>query len=102
LNANGERVSVATAVSPDVDADKAITDRTFSSHVLMSERATACVVKEAVQEAWKQLEMPRCQRLLTEFSDQRGRPLADNIAKDDGSDTRSCAQGRTGSDRTWC
>ena len=37
-----------------------------------------------MQEAWSQLEEPRCQALLTEFSDRRGRPLVTNIPEDAG------------------
>jgi hypothetical protein len=80
---------------------------TFSSRILLSDRATARALKEAVPEAWRQLDEPRCQALLNEFTDQRGLTLAENIPKDagslqnylarivfvDGADTKSCARG---------
>ena len=77
------------------------------SRVLVSDQATARALKEALSEAWRQLQEPRCQALLTEFTDKDGEPLAHNLstgAKDlqshlarlvfvDGGETRSCARG---------
>ena len=88
-------------------ASKLLADETLSSRILISEPATGRAVREALREAWAQLEEPRCQALLTEFSDQRGRPLAGNVPGGvgnlrtylatlvfvDGGDTRSCAKG---------
>jgi hypothetical protein len=54
------------------------------NRILMSDPAVARAVGEALQEAWRQLEEPRCQALLTEFRDRRGRPLATNIPEDAG------------------
>ena len=92
---------------PKSTASSLIADGAPSSRILISEPATGRAVREALREAWTQLEEPRCQTLLTAFSDRRGRPLAGNVPRGvgnlrtylatlvfvDGSDTRSCAKG---------
>ena len=83
------------------------TRETPMNRLIFSDPAVARGVREALQEAWSQLEEPRCQALLTEFSDRRGRPLVTNIPEDtgnlqthlariifvDGSETKGCELG---------
>ena len=47
--------------------------------VLLAGRAQTAVVA-AIAGALQRLESPSCQRLLTDFSDESGRPLADNLS----------------------
>jgi hypothetical protein len=97
------------AISPSSESSerRALADEVPVSRVLLSDQATARALKEALSEAWRQLQEPRCQGLLTEFTDKDGEPLANNLstgAKDlqnhlarlvfvDGGETRSCAKG---------
>ena len=105
----GKPPSAMAAIPPSSDghAPPVRTGETPVNRILISDPAVARAVGEALQEAWRQLEEPRCQALLTEFSDRRGRPLATNIPEDagnlqthlarivfiDGSDTKLCARG---------
>jgi hypothetical protein len=104
-----ERLSslAASADAFSSRTSKLVADQILSSRILISEPAAGRAVREALREAWTQLEEPGCQALLTEFRDQRGRPLASNVPRGvgnlrtylatlvfvDGSDTRSCAKG---------
>jgi hypothetical protein len=102
----------AQAPTPDrpqwaIDQDSPEIARQPSSRILISEPVTGRTVREALRKAWTQLEEPSCQALLTDFSDQHGRPLTGNIPGGianlrtylatlviiDGSDTKSCAKG---------
>ncbi len=97
----------AIPASADAHAPQVHHNETYVNRILIADQAIARAVGEALQEAWRQLEEPRCQALLTEFSDRRGRPLASNLPEDaaslqthlarivfvDGSDTTLCARG---------
>ena len=77
------------------------------SRVLISDAGTARALKQALQEAWRQLGEARCQVLLSEFKDKEGSPLAANLSRGaadlqdhlarlvfvDGAETRACATG---------
>lgn len=103
-----EPSSLASIPPPsDGHAPRVRNNETYVNRILIADPAVARAVGEALQEAWRQLEEPRCQALLTEFSDGRGRPLASNLPEDaaslqthlarivfvDGSDTKLCARG---------
>jgi hypothetical protein len=65
------------------------------------------VLKQALQEAWRQLQEARCQVLLSEFKDKDGTRLAENLSNGagdlrshlarlvfvDGRETRACGTG---------
>jgi len=101
-----------SSLAPTVEPSKPGTGRLLdseriSSRILISDQATTQALEAALVEAWKQLSEASCQALLTEFTDQRGHTLAENIPKNagslqnylarivfvDGSDARSCARG---------
>jgi hypothetical protein len=97
----------AISASSESSERSALTAEAPVSRVLVSDQATARALKEALSEAWRQLQEPRCQALLTEFTDKDGEPLANNLstgAEDlqshlarlvfvDGRDTKACAKG---------
>ncbi len=100
--------SPATTVEPSKPGTGRLLDgERISSRILISDRATTRALEPALVEAWKQLSEAGCQALLTEFTDQRGHALVENIPKDagslqnylarivfvDGRETKSCAKG---------
>ena len=48
--------------------------------VRVADPLAATILRRALAEASRRLAAPGCQAVLTEFQDQRGRPLADNLA----------------------
>jgi hypothetical protein len=111
-SSGAENVKPPPSLAASVEASnsnpgKLVADQNLSSRILISEPSTGRAVREALREAWTQLEEPGCQALLTEFSDQSGRPLASHVPGGadnlrtylatlvfvDGSNTRSCAKG---------
>ena len=77
------------------------------SRVLVSEPTTARVLRDALEDAWREFVKPGCHALLTEFSDEDGHSLAVSLSKGaedlrshlarlvfvEGDDTRPCARG---------
>ena len=98
---------VATPPSSESSERRALTAEAPVSRVLLSDQPTARALSAALSEAWRQLQEPRCQALLTEFTDKDGDPLANNLSTGaenlqshlarlvfvDGGDTKPCARG---------
>lgn len=106
----GDKQSPPLAAIPEssaVNPRKAPTGETPASRVLVSEPTTARVLRDALEEAWREFVKPGCQALLTEFSDEDGHSLAASLSKGaedlqshlarlafvEGDDARSCARG---------
>ena len=97
------------AISPSSESSerKQLSAEAPVSRVLVSDHATARMLKEALSEAWRQLQEPPCQALLMEFTAKDGESLADNLSRGaedlqshlarlvfvDGGETKSCAKG---------
>jgi hypothetical protein len=105
--ATGSTSSIAVPRPSEDGARGVLNPDTPASRLLMSDSATSRVLEEALSEAWRQLETPGCQALLSELNDGKGNPLADNLSKGavdlqdhlarlvfvDGAETKACAKG---------
>jgi hypothetical protein len=104
-----KQASPLAATTPGTDgrARKTLKGEKPVSRVLVSDAATARVLKHALPEAWRHLAEASCQVLLSEFKDKDGSPLVDNLSNGagdlrshlgrlvfvDGTETRACATG---------
>jgi hypothetical protein len=108
-SATAKQPSPVAAVPPVSEGHtrKMLKGKNPVSRVLISDAATARVLRQALPEAWRQLGEGSCQVLLSEFKDKDGSPLADNLSSGagdlqnhlgrlvfvDGTETKACATG---------
>ena len=108
-SATAKQPSPAAAVPPASEGytRKMLEGEHPVSRVLISDAAAARALKQALQEAWRQLREARCQGLMSDFWDRNGSPLADNLSRGardlqshlsrlvfvDGTETMACATG---------